>query len=389
MRIPRRGNIRSHRARKRKIVAPWIVATAVTALVAATLTTGFYLLVRSTCDGSVEATIVASASTATLLETFEREWAKGEPAVAGKCASVEIESRESADVVATLGQTSGTKGGGTPPDVWIPESTAWIRQASASNPEAAKVFPPRQPSLARSAAVIAMPRPMAQAMGWPKAKLTWRELVTEVAADPSGWGRYGKPEWGAVKIGTGDPSKSTGTLLALLALAGRDAAGKPTEDGLAAIGTLKQKRAFAVATTDDILSDLGRADKQGADEVLRYVSAFPALETDVLAYNERSPTVPLVAIYPGDGVADADNPYVVLRASWSDQNRQRVAEDFLRYAQSGQARDAFIGLGFRPPDRSAEGDISEENGLLSKIPPLPDPPPAPETVSQAVAAWAA
>jgi Ca-activated chloride channel family protein len=49
--------------------------------------------------------------------------------------------------------------------------------------------------MAVSPQVIAMPRPMAQALGWPDRKLGWREML-DLASDPRGWAAYDHPEWG-------------------------------------------------------------------------------------------------------------------------------------------------------------------------------------------------
>ena len=46
------------------------------------------------------------------------------------------------------------------------------------------MMPDLQPSLARSPAILAMPKPMAQALGWPTGDLSWQDLINKVAVDP-------------------------------------------------------------------------------------------------------------------------------------------------------------------------------------------------------------
>lgn len=41
---------------------------------------------------------------------------------------------------------------------------------------------------------------MAQALGWPDQPIGWETMV-ELAADPQGWLRYGRPEWGQFRFG--------------------------------------------------------------------------------------------------------------------------------------------------------------------------------------------
>ena len=379
-----RGQIRSHRALKRKIIAPWIVATVATIVTITVVSTGFYFVVRKPCSGQLTATIAAAPSNATVIEKVAREWLEGQPVVNGHCASVDVEPQDSASMVDALGQPWNAKSGGAPPDAWIPDSSVWVRRA-ALNPAIAKMFPDSQPSLARSVSVIAMPRPMAQALGWPKAQLTWSTLINEVA--PAGWAHYGKPEWGPVRIGMSDPTKSTAGLLALVSIAGADAGGRPIGPGLATINRLKQTRAVLSPTTDNMIADLAKGDRQGVAAVVSYLSAFPALETDVLAYNQPNPNVPLVAIYPSDGSVDCDNPYLILRAPWADPTRQKVAQAFLSYARGANGRRAYLEAGFRTSNRSPGKGITADNGLTAKLTTPERPTPAVETVSQILTVW--
>lgn len=387
MRIPRRGSIRSHRALKRKIVAPWIVATTISVFVISAVGTGFYFLVRTTCSGSVEATIVASPSTASILEGLSRTWSEGQPAVAGKCAKIDVETRDSSATVEALGQGWTSKSSGTPPDAWVPDSSVWVWHAS-SNAVVAAMMPKEQPSLARSPSVIAMPRPMAEALGWPKTMVSWPRLISELATAPGGWGQFGKPDWGQIRVGMSDPAKSTAGLLALVTLTTPDNQTEPSPEGQAALMKLKEIKAGYAPSTDDLFNDLSKADSQDAATALAYLSAFPALEADVLAYNLRTPRMPLAAMYPM-GARDADNPYLVLRAPWSDPTKQRVAEDFLKYLRTPQAREAFRDAGFRDAKRAGGDDLTEENGLLPKPPAEPKGVLPPEAVGESLAAWGA
>jgi Ca-activated chloride channel family protein len=372
---------------KRKIIAPWIVATTISIFVIAAVGTGFYFLVRTTCSGSVEATIVASPSTASILESLSRTWSEDQPAVAGKCAKIEVKTRDSSATVEALGQGWTSKSSGAAPDAWVPDSSIWVWHAS-SNAIVAAMMPKRQPSLARSPSVIAMPRPMAEALGWPKTMVSWPRLISELATSPDGWGGFGKPDWGMIRVGMSDPAKSTAALLALVTLTTPENQAEPSQDGLAALTKLKEIKAGYAPSTDDLFNDLTKADSQDAASALAYLSAFPALETDVLAYNLRTPRLPLAAMYP-QGARDADNPYLVLRAPWSDPTKQRVAEDFLKYLQSPQARAAFRDAGFRDARRSGGEDLAEENGLLPKPPAEPEGVLPSQAVGESLAAWGA
>ena len=275
MRVRPRGQIRSHRALRHKIIAPWIVVTLVTTFVVVGVSTGFYLLIRKPCSGDLSATVVAPPTTSTLLERAARSWAGQTPVVNGRCAAVNIEEKDSAGVAEALAQpTWNTKSGGTSPDGWVPESSLWVKRAGA-NPTVAKALPEKYDSLARTVPVIAMPRPMAEVMGWPNTDLTWTTLVTDLAT--TGWSKYKKPEWGSVRIMMADPTKSTTGLLALLDMSNPDDSGTPSQAGLDAIKRLKQVVPTPSANTDAILNSLSKADRQGTEGVYGLVSAFPAL----------------------------------------------------------------------------------------------------------------
>ena len=60
-----------------------------------------------------------------------------------------------------------------------------------------------------------MPRPMAEAMGWPTDQIGWHDLF-DLATDPRGWARYGHPEWGRFTLGKTNPNFSTSGLNALI-----------------------------------------------------------------------------------------------------------------------------------------------------------------------------
>src|SRR3546814_2992528 len=66
--------------------------------------------------------------------------------------------------------------------------------------------------------VIAMPRPMAEALGWPDEPLGFADILA-LGKDQAGWGAYDHPEWGAFRLGKTNPNFSTSGLSALVAQA--------------------------------------------------------------------------------------------------------------------------------------------------------------------------
>src|SRR5690606_7494316 len=148
---------------RRRGIAPWLVV-ALVALVAllarAGLTAGYVRLIRPARTRTPSATIVPSPATAPNLEDAGPPWAKGERNIDGTCATVQMTAKDSAEMAIALQNPWDPKVSGPAPDAWVPQSTAWVRRAAVDS-DAERMMPDRQPSIARSPAVLAMPKPMA------------------------------------------------------------------------------------------------------------------------------------------------------------------------------------------------------------------------------------
>ncbi len=59
--------------------------------------------------------------------------------------------------------------------------------------------------------VIAMPKPMAEALGWPNTQIGFKDLLP-LAQNPEGWAAVGHPEWGPFRLGKTNPNFSTSGL---------------------------------------------------------------------------------------------------------------------------------------------------------------------------------
>ena len=100
-------------------------------------------------------------------------------------------------------------------DIWSPASSlylplaldAWAKKnAGAVLLDASKAQP-----LVHSPVVIAMWKPMAQALGWPDQQIGWHDLA-DLAASGKTWADYGHPEWGAFQFGHTHPDYSNSGL---------------------------------------------------------------------------------------------------------------------------------------------------------------------------------
>src|SRR5690606_29929519 len=126
--------------------------------------------------------------------------------------------------------------------------------------------------------VIAMPRPMAEALGWPDEPLGWADVL-DLAREGGGWGARGHPEWGAFRLGKTNPNFATGGLAALIAQAyaatGRSAGLSGEDLDAPAVDEFARGVESAVVhygdTTLTFLENWYRADQRG--NPYQYVSA--------------------------------------------------------------------------------------------------------------------
>lgn len=353
-----RGRVARRQGRR---VAPSIVITVVALMSLSLVGTGYAFVVKSRCDGTTVITMLSAPEQATILSTLAERWQETKPSVDGKCIRLDVSSKDSASVVDAMSAAWDTRRDGERPDIWAPESSTWVTLARG-RPDTRNLLPPVSPPLARTPIVVAMPKPMAMAVGWPNQQLGWIELFKRLKDDPRGWAASGHPEWGQVRLGIADPGRDTAALAALSALVNYDGDSMLSDTEL--VDALKFERAVTVVTptTAHLLQGLSKADAAGAS--LTYLSAFPATERDVSQYNAMNPRVPLAAVYPPEGAPGADHPFVVLRASWVDPVRKQAAAQLLEFLNGPKGVAVYVKEGFRPPDGEATDRITESRGLL-------------------------
>ena len=375
---------------------------------------GYYLMNRSSSDsacksGRVALQVVADPDQAGLLKQMARDYASTSPVVGDRCVEVNVASLDSPEATAALATGWTDPDLGPRPDVWVPASSTWASELELqfSTAERPNLLPPDRPSVATSPLVIAMPKPMAQALGWPRQNLGWGDLVNALQ-NSEGWRAFGHPEWGQFKLGKTDPKLSEAGLGALLgagiAVAGQgkrvtleELASKAPDLGVMML-EVSRSPGDETDTTSTLLANLHRADEAG--DALSYVSAIPLNEKSVWDYNQGKPMddpslagqrpkpkVPLAAIYPKDGTLLSDYPWLVLRAPWVDDAKRTAASDFLLYLKTPSVQAKFQAAGFRSARGQAGPSINQERGLLPDQPARVLPPPPPQMVAATLKGW--
>lgn len=265
---------------------------------------------------------------------------------------------------------------------------AWLSRAGRT----AKVCPAGEP-VVLSPIVIAMWKPMAEALGWPQKALGWKDLLA-VAANPKGWEAHGHPEWGRFKLGHTHPEFSNSGLLAVLA---ENYAGAKKQRGLT-IDDVKAKatRDF-VTSVEGTIVHYGKSTGFFADKMLErgpsYVSAAVIYENLVIesyAPGKNAQPFPLVSIYPVEGTFWSDHPYAVLDAPWVGADERAAAAAFLAFLKARPQQERALALGFRPADPSiaVASPVDAAHGVDAKQPQTLLEVPDSGTLRAVLEAWA-
>jgi Ca-activated chloride channel homolog len=343
---------------------------------------------------------------ATIAQRFNATSLRGDD-----CAFVRVYEAPSGETAQRL--ADGWRNGATlgpRPVIWSPSASAWgaiLEHQLAQRGRDPLIDLRATVSFANSPLVIAMPQPMAEALGWPATPIGFADLV-ELATDPAGWASRGHPEWGPFKLAKASPTLATSGLSATIAqyygASGRQAdltaADVERPEVAAAVKAVESAVIHYGSSTRPFLENLARHDRDG--DALDYVSALLVEEQSVVDYNRAAPSgfvapgatvarpaVPLVAIPPKEGTLVSDNPLFVLDARWVSSGERAAAQRFQSFALSDESQRAALDLGFRPASQSvaAGTPLVPENGVDPNRVVTILPVPHPSVVSAVLRSW--
>jgi len=411
---------RLRRARQRRF-AIWVSVAIIVTLVGAIGTVG--TLIVSTLANAEEPTPQSTAAPEPESEPESIVFPEDEPAAAngaGPCTTVTVMSSfENAEMVANLaagynaqprdvnglcvvvapvkdksGVAAEAAAAGFPllapeqrPTVWLPDSGTWLGLARA---DGASAVPADSESVGSSDIVLAMPAPLAEAIGWGTEPPAWSDVFAS-ASDANLWSDLGHSEWGAFKLGKTSPIVATSGEAAMFAsfgtatgdLANLSAAVVADPAVQATVREHELATSHYMATPEHFLWHARQAEDAGS--VADFLSAVIVDEKSVWDYNRgitsrdgvtrvegAPPEEPLVPIYPTDGFYGADNPAAVLTGDWIDQNEADAAADFVRYATTAQGQSIVRQSGYRDlngtPDDGVAGVahlVADPEGVLA------------------------
>lgn len=358
-------------------------------------------------EGCVEVPAHVSSEKMTLITDLAERFNATDPEVDGQCVAITVyrtASGRGASLLAEGWPTDGTAG--PAPVLWSPASAAWGAVVNERLEEQGQAPIANEfERIMLTPLVLAMPEPMAEALGWPEADIGWADVL-ELAQDPEGWGSVGHPEWGPFKLGKTNPNFSTSGLSATIAIysAATGSTDPLTLDDVASPDVVDFVRGVEQATvhygdtTLTFLENMLREDLNGRP--LSYASAVAVEEVSVIAYNRGDPAdtgeastppnVPLVAIYPQEGTLFSDNPAYILDADWVDDVERRGAEAFREFVvDDEEVQASVLEFGFRPgnPAVPVTDPITRENGLDASQPDTELQVPDPAVLASLIDSW--
>jgi Ca-activated chloride channel family protein len=288
------------------------------------------------------------------------------------------------DHVTSGGSMNDILDGNKRPVVWSPGDPSWVEQMNTTwqqrynrSINSDECVPTVYAPLG-----FAMWRPMAEALGWPDKDIGW-DTIVELAADPEGWARYGRPEWGQFRFGHTHPGYANSGLLSMTAFVHGvvDSEGQLTPaqvyDAEDAMRSLEQNTSKYGRQAPAVLELMAR---QGPS----YLHAAAVPEADTVRFNvERGDELafPLAFIFPSGGTIWANHPYCILdNADWVSDEQVEAAEIFRDYLLDSERQELAVDNYLRPLDSAIalHAPMTLENGTdprvnTEKVPALPSP----------------
>lgn len=233
-----------------------------------------------------------------------------------------------------------------------PASEAFITLGNAdSEVKLGKPLVSDTKALVLSPVVIAMWKPMAEALGWPDKAIGWQQ-IHEMATNPEGWAAVGHPEWGGFRFGHTHPEFSNSGLISLLAES-YAATGKRTQlttSDVANPETAKYLREIEGAVVHYGQST-GFFGKKMFDGGPSYLSAAVLYENMIIEGSQRDDLpFPVVAIYPKEGTFWSDHPVGIVERDYVTSAHREAAKQYIDFLLSNEQQQAAMATGFRPAD---------------------------------------
>jgi Ca-activated chloride channel family protein len=273
-----------------------------------------------------------------------------------------------------------------------PASAAFIQIGNAkSRTKTGKDLIASTENLVLSPVVIAMWKPMAEAIGWGKRAVGWSDILS-LAQKEEGWAAFGHPEWGRFKFGHTHPQYSNSGLISMFAES-YAAAGK-----VSGLTTADLQRADIVNYVRGIEqsvvhygSSTGFFGRKLFENGPQYLSAAVLYENMVIeSYSqEYKLPFPVIAIYPKEGTFWSDHPAGIVERDWVTAEHREAAKNYVQYLLQRPQQEKAIEYGFRPAavDVALRDPVSKRFGVDPQEPKTTMDVPTVEVMDAIIRLW--
>lgn len=339
----------------------------------------------ATPEAGVTISFLYSSEKKAWLDLVTAEFHQSRPKLPnGKTIAVQAEPMGSGDIITEV--LAGHK----QPHLISPASQLFLRDGNDRSLAASgQPLTDSAVNLVLSPVVIAMWKPMAEALGWPAKPIGWAEIHA-LATDTRGWASLGFPQWGRFRFGHTHPDYSNSGMLSILA---EIYAGAGKQRGLTAEDLRNPAVSSHLRTIESAVVHYGESTGFFGQKLFTggpsWLSAAVLYENMVVESTGKT-DLPVVAIYPREGTFWSDHPAAVVNRPWVGEDQKAAARLYLDWLMSKSSQEAALRLGFRPgdPGVALASPIDKAHGVDPSQPQTLLEMPSPAVIAAARDLWA-
>ena len=244
-------------------------------------------------------------------------------------------------------------------------------------------------NLVLSPVVIAMWKPMAEAIGYGKKPIGWADILALARSD-RGWAQYGYPQWGQFKFGHTHPQYSNSGLISVIAeayAANRKTANLTRED------VQNPRTADFIRGVEHSVVHYGSSTGFFGRKMFaagpQYLSAAVLYESMVIESYGQNLQFPIVAMYPKEGTFWSDHPIGIVNRDWVTPAHKEAADIYIKYLLSRPQQERAMSYGFRPGavDVALASPIDSAHGVDPKEPKTTLEVPSADVINSVLQLW--
>jgi len=199
-------------------------------------------------------------------------------------------------------------------------------------------------------------------------EISWR-AIQRATTSPQGWpGVGGKAEWGFVKLGHTDPTRSNSGLQAVMLMI-LEQTGRPTLETSDAVDPKVQTFVRQIeknvpsfeASTGTFMTEMVRFGPSKYDVSVVYENlAIAQIDTAQARWGALRVYYPKTTMW-------SDHPAAVLHADWTTPEQRAAAHVWLAYLRSRPVQERALSYGFRPGDTSVPVRTSDAQNPFTRL----------------------